>query len=213
MSKVCTNCNAENLEEAKFCRKCGKTYFNNKESNFSEKTSYGLNHNKEIKSESFKENMKKKSFISNKLLEQVIIYLLFICQFIAIVWNLFTFYTDKTFEAGSPLLVSGAFFILLWLHIVSFIYYSMNSFFIKKISNIYIISLFITVGLQVYDTIFIVHYITMSAIILVLGFLIFFLIRNSDCNNKRNDIAIHSSVFVSFLITIFVFYKILWWYN
>jgi len=25
MSKICTNCNAENIDEAKFCRKCGST--------------------------------------------------------------------------------------------------------------------------------------------------------------------------------------------
>ena len=28
MSKVCSNCNVENVDEAKFCRKCGKNKFN-----------------------------------------------------------------------------------------------------------------------------------------------------------------------------------------
>lgn len=27
MSKICSNCNAKNLDEAKFCRKCGKQDF------------------------------------------------------------------------------------------------------------------------------------------------------------------------------------------
>jgi len=28
MSKICSDCNAENVDEAKFCRKCGKDSFN-----------------------------------------------------------------------------------------------------------------------------------------------------------------------------------------
>lgn len=33
MSKICTSCNAENVDEAKFCRKCGRQNF--KESDIS----------------------------------------------------------------------------------------------------------------------------------------------------------------------------------
>ena len=29
MSKICTSCNAENVDEAKFCRRCGNMDFNN----------------------------------------------------------------------------------------------------------------------------------------------------------------------------------------
>jgi hypothetical protein len=34
MSKVCSSCGAENVDEAKFCRKCGKQKFENNEEGF-----------------------------------------------------------------------------------------------------------------------------------------------------------------------------------
>jgi len=57
MSKICTNCNAENIDEAKFCRKCGNQNFmtlNNIQKIKEKKTN--TNHHKSISSKAEKED-------------------------------------------------------------------------------------------------------------------------------------------------------------
>lgn len=231
MGKICSNCDAKNPDEAKFCRKCGSQNFEqSKTVNLSQEDINPSTQISDITHEELETTTVSYNNIENHILEKqssnirqaimnIVIYSTIIVQILLIISELNTFihpemsevissnYSEEFTSFTKVTIFSTIYTVPLFILLTIFIHHIANNASTKKIAYLYICALPIIVAVRLYLLNFYDYHVKISALILLFAILMFFIIQTYEYKKQKNSSTIAASLVFSLLPVIYFIYQ------